>query len=192
MITGRFVRPTARTKPERPVVWSKWPWLITTTSMSFGERSSRRMFSMSPSGVMPASKRIRRSRSPLRTVTSAEKPCSASSASTVSPPSSVGAGIRGIAPLLASPTRFAGPESSSSASLTLSTSVVTWTESTGWRFICDIVAAAASQFDAGSKPQTESNYATPTSAASGIDAPYASASSPKNACTARVYFRFLR
>ena len=49
--------------------------------MSFGASSSRRMFSTTPVGVTPASKRIVRSRPPVVTRTSAEKPGWAISAS---------------------------------------------------------------------------------------------------------------
>ena len=31
-----FTRPTARTSPSIPVVWSKWPWLQTMASISDG------------------------------------------------------------------------------------------------------------------------------------------------------------
>jgi len=57
-----------------PATWSQWPWLSTIVSMSFGDSSSRRMFSTTPVGVTPASNRIARSRPPVVTRTSAEKP----------------------------------------------------------------------------------------------------------------------
>src|SRR2546421_12273780 len=50
-----FTRPTALIRPSMPVVWSKWPWLQTTASIEPGSMSSRRMFSTTPSGLVPAS-----------------------------------------------------------------------------------------------------------------------------------------
>src|SRR5450755_5163010 len=47
MRTGTLALPRVRISPSMPVVWSKWPWLSTTTSTSC---SRRRMFSISPSG----------------------------------------------------------------------------------------------------------------------------------------------
>ena len=64
--TGSCVRPSAAASPCIPVVWSQWPWLSTMTSMSPGESSSRRMFSISPSGVIPVSNSTRVVRPALR------------------------------------------------------------------------------------------------------------------------------
>jgi hypothetical protein len=36
MSTGIFCWPSTVISPDRPVVWSKWPWLQTTASMSPG------------------------------------------------------------------------------------------------------------------------------------------------------------
>ena len=88
------------------------------------------MFSTTPSGLAPASNRIRCRRPCLVTVTSTEKPCSASSCSGASPPSMVAAAHR-----CADTTggRCAGPWSGMKTSVTLSINVVTTTESTGSR-----------------------------------------------------------
>ena len=90
------------------------------------------MFSVTPSGLAPVSNRNRCSRPALVTVTSAEKPCSATSASGTWPPVIVVVGRHGPLPIR---TRRAGPRSGSSMSVTLSISVVMTTESTGSRSI---------------------------------------------------------
>lgn len=100
------------------------------TSISPAEMSSRRMFSTRPSGVRPASNKTRVVRSPLPIVTRHENPCSARRASPVRPPSRNRADTSGYADS-AIGGRFAGPSSTSSMSVTLSTSVVTVSESTG-------------------------------------------------------------
>ena len=112
-----------------PVMWSKWPWLSTITSTSRGETSSRRMFSISPSWEMPVSNSTRCSRPPREIVTKAAKPCSARSASSVWPPSISGEGTRGARESIGA--RIAGPSSSNKMSVTLSTSVVIASDSTG-------------------------------------------------------------
>jgi hypothetical protein len=99
-------------------------------SMSAGEISSRRMFSIRPSGVRPASNSTRVVRSSLRIVTRHENPCSARSASPVFPPSMKRAGIIGSVAWVIGD-RVTGPSSPSRMSVTLSTSVVTVTASTG-------------------------------------------------------------
>src|SRR4051794_9678761 len=85
------------------------------------------MFSTSPSGVMPVSNRIRCSRPPRRSVTSAANPCSARSAPKASPRSRTGAATRGPEPITG---LRAGPSSPSRMSVTLSTSVVIVSSST--------------------------------------------------------------
>ncbi len=106
------------------------------------------MFSTRPSGVRPASKRTRVSRSPFEIVTSAENPCSARSASSVSPPTTRGAGIRGKADMEG---RFAGPSLASSVSVTLSTSVVTAMASMGSSEIVSIVRLGSHNLFDGAK-----------------------------------------
>ncbi len=64
------------------------------------------MFSTSPSGVRPASKSNRVRCPAFSTVTSAENPCSARRASSVSPPTANRVAMRGEAPIEG---RFAGP-----------------------------------------------------------------------------------
>ena len=76
------------------------------------------MFSMRPSGVIPVSNSTRVVRPSFVTSTRQEKPCSARSTSP--------------AAASANGARRAGPASASSASVTLSTSVVTAMPSTGW------------------------------------------------------------
>src|SRR3954470_3121484 len=126
--TGRLARPSSRASPCMPPTLSKWPWLRITASTSRGESSSRRMFSTSPSGEIPVSNSSRCSRPPRTTLTSAEKPCSARSPSNASPRSSTGAGTRGPEPITG---RRAGPSSTSSMSVTLSTRTVTDSASIG-------------------------------------------------------------
>src|SRR3954454_17523129 len=106
-------------------------------SMSRAEMSSRRMFSTIPSGVTPASNRIRVVRPAFSIVTRHEKPCSARSRSAVRPPSRKRAGTLGYV-VSANGARFAGPSSRSSRSVMLSTSVVIVNESTGTSGIVSI------------------------------------------------------
>ena len=82
------------------------------------------MFSIRPSGVIPVSNSTRVVRSSRVTSTRHEKPCSA----------------RRTSPAAASANgaRTTGPPSGRSASVTLSTSVVTLTPSTGWSGIGSI------------------------------------------------------
>src|SRR5215467_3990377 len=99
-------------------------------SIDVGSTSRRRMFSTTPSGLTPASKRTWCSEPFLVTVTSAEKPCSATSASGPSPPSMILTGLRARDP----PGGLrAGPWSGMKLSVTLSINVVTVTASTGSR-----------------------------------------------------------
>ncbi len=88
------------------------------------------MFSVSPSGVSPASNRTVVVRPAFSTVTRAENPCSARSASPVRPFSRKRAGRSGRTASV-NGERVAGPSSASSRSVVLSTSVVTVSESTG-------------------------------------------------------------
>jgi hypothetical protein len=136
MTTGSLTGPNSRTSPSMPPTCSKWPWLKTTASTSRGESSSRRMFSTSPSGEIPVSNSSLCSRPRRTTLTSAEKPCSARSASNASPKSSTGAGTRGSEPITGC---RAGPSSTNNMSTTLSTSTVTDNASTGSSVICSIL-----------------------------------------------------
>ena len=130
--TGRFARPSWPIRPDSPVVWSKWPWLQTIASMSAGSWPRRRRLPAHPSGVIPVSNSSRRTRPPLRTSTSAENPCWASGTSAALPPSIVGASSSGASrAIAASGSRFAGPSSGSSMSVTLSQTVSTDSSSTG-------------------------------------------------------------
>jgi hypothetical protein len=89
------------------------------------------MFSISPSGEMSVSNSTRCSRPSWEIVTSAAKPCSARRVSSVWPPSITGEGTRGARESIGA--RIAGPSSSNRMSVTLSTSVVIVSDSTGSR-----------------------------------------------------------
>ena len=125
--TGMFGRPTARISPSIPVVWSKCPWLQTIASIEPGSMSRRRMFSTTPSGLVPASNSTRCSARFLRTVTSTENPCSAISESRVCSP----AIIEDARCRCGGPGRLAGPWSGMNTSVTLSIRETISTESTG-------------------------------------------------------------
>ena len=112
------------------MVWSKWPWLQMMTSIPDRSTCSRRMFSATPSGLVPVSNKTVCRVPSLDTSTSTEKPCSATRASGTSPPSMVVAGRR---PPANGSGRCAVPWSGIKASVTLSINVVTVTESTGSR-----------------------------------------------------------
>ena len=118
-------------RPDSPVVWSKCPWLQTIASMPAGSWPRRRRLPAHPSGVIPVSNSSRRTRLPLRTSTSAENPCWASGTSAALPPSIVGASSIGARAIPASGSRFAGPWSGSSMSMTLSQMISTDSSSTG-------------------------------------------------------------
>jgi len=126
---GMFTRPTARIRPSMPVVWSKWPWLHTMASIEPRSMASRRRFSVTPSGLVPASKSSRWLRAPRWTVTSMEKPCSASSASGAWPPAMTAHGRA----CRSGPGRRAGPWSGMKMSVTLSITETISTASTGAR-----------------------------------------------------------
>ena len=113
-------------------MWSQWPWLHTMASIEDGSMPRRRMFSVTPSGLVPASNRNRCSCPALVTVTRTENPCSAISASGACPASISADGRGGPLPKAG---RLAGPISVIRLSVTLSISVVTTTESTGSRSI---------------------------------------------------------
>ncbi len=101
-------------------------------SIEYGSMSRRRMFSVTPSGLVPASNRNLCSCPALVTVTSTENPCSAISASGTRPSAIIASGRHG---LRARSTRRAGPWSVIRASVTLSIRMTTVTESTGSRSI---------------------------------------------------------
>ncbi len=86
------------------------------------------MFSIMPSGLVPVSNNSRCVLSPLVTVTSIEKPCSAISASGAQPSAISEAGRRARTD---EPLRLAGPWSGMNASVTLSIRLTSSTESTG-------------------------------------------------------------
>ena len=90
------------------------------------------MFSVTPSGLVPASNRNLCSCPALVTVTSNENPCSAISPSGVRPSAIIASGRHG---LRAGSARRAGPWSAIRLSVTLSIRVSTATESTGSRSI---------------------------------------------------------
>ena len=90
------------------------------------------MFSVTPSGLVPASNRNLCSCPALVTVTSAENPCSAISESGTRPSAIIASGRHG---LRARSNRRAGPWSVIRASVTLSMRMTTVTESTGSRSI---------------------------------------------------------
>src|SRR5262249_35904850 len=74
---GKLIVPIRRTRPSRPPVWSKCPWLHTIASISRGSISSRSMLASMPSGLTPVSNKKRCVRSPFVTVSRSDSPCSA-------------------------------------------------------------------------------------------------------------------
>src|SRR5215475_14047491 len=97
-------------------------------STSRGSSRSRLMLVTNVSGLNPASNKIRWVRPACCTVISAEKPCSAIGACGIQPSSNNDDGARTASPVNG---RLAGPLFTASMSVTLSTSVVMVTESTG-------------------------------------------------------------
>jgi hypothetical protein len=110
-----------RSSPASPAVWSKWPWLHTMAWMSAGLISKRRMFSTTPFGLPSASNSACRRASPFLTVTKAENPCSATSASGTCQSVITAHGIVGLACRV---TRWAAPWSGMNRSSALSITVV--------------------------------------------------------------------
>ncbi|HEY1666810.1 MAG TPA: hypothetical protein VGG54_14065 [Trebonia sp.] len=124
--SGRPDRPRSLAKPSRPPAWSKCPWLSTTPCRPPTSMPRRWAFTASASGEAPVSNSTVLLVFPLRTVTRAEKPCSARRPATVSPSANCGAATR-PAPI---GTRVTLPPEASRASKVLSTIVVTVTSST--------------------------------------------------------------
>ena len=71
--------PRRAASPARPPAWSKWPWPTTTACTPDSSRPSRSALMTIASGDSPVSNSTDVVVSPRQAVTSAEKPCSASS-----------------------------------------------------------------------------------------------------------------
>src|SRR4051794_11553825 len=83
---GRRRRPPRSISPASPPAWSKWPWLSTTAWTSSRSTPNRPALVTIAPGDNPVSKSNVVVDVPRRTVTSAAKPCSATSPTAVAPP----------------------------------------------------------------------------------------------------------
>ena len=88
---GKDRVPRRPASPGRPPAWSKWPWLSTMACTPDRSRPSRSALVTIASGDSPVSNSTDVVVSPRRTVTSAEKPCSATRPTLVNPGSNWGA-----------------------------------------------------------------------------------------------------